>query len=676
MSQTYQQETVLVDTTTGARHAHTDANDDKPVLEVRHLKVQFPLHGDIVRKAVNDVSFTVRRGSVTCLVGESGSGKSITALSLLNLVPAPGTIVSGEVLFEGRNVLDLDDKELRALRGGDIAVIFQEPMHSLDPVIPIGKQLTEVIRSHEQVSVKEASKQALQWITRVGLPRPESILTSYPHELSGGMLQRVMIAMALSCHPKLLIADEPTTALDVTIQSRILDLLLDLKDEYGLSVLFITHDFGVVAQVADDVAVMYAGKLLEQAPVRELFSHPKHPYTAGLLKTRPVIGSKARRLYSLHDQFPAPEDLTDGTWEHDDWQQIMDDYRARHAAQAARRDVLIVSESARHNQSASVQSHGSLDARAAADNAPLLQVKHLERYFTSSSGLFGRHRNVVKGVDDVSLTINAGETVGLVGESGSGKTTFGQTILRLQGKTSGEVKFKGRDLFSIPNRELRPIRSQLQYIFQDPYSSLNPRLTIGQSIGNPLLEHGLATRANVRERVSNVLRLCGLDGDILDRYPYQFSGGQRQRIVIARAMALKPDFVVADEPVASLDVSIQAQIINLFSDLKESEHTAFLFISHDLSVVEHLCDRIVIMYLGTVVETGSREELFNHPIHPYTQELLAAMPVADPTQRRPRRGRAEETDLYARRPYAKAIREGHRPPLEQVNADHWVRRVQ
>ena len=672
------------------------------LLEVRNLKVQFPLDGGRIRKAVNDVSFAVERGSVTCLVGESGSGKSVTALSIIDLVPRPGTITGGEVLFEGHDVLSMKRKDLERLRGSDISIIFQEPMHAMDPVRRIGDQIVETILVHSPadhpVDKREAWKQARAWIERVELADPDKILDSYPHELSGGMLQRVMIAIALCCHPKLLIADEPTTALDVTIQAQILDLLMSLKDEYGLSVLFITHDFGVVAQIADKVAVMYAGRLLETGDVYDVFDHPAHPYTAGLLKTRPVIGRRVKRLYSLHDQFPDPDELTDGSWSEDNWDRIMADYQSRHEQAIEQRDEVKsewehetreaeeAQEQTRQAAPETVRADAapnrtspSSGAQAPGDETPLLEVRHLKKYFTTKRGVFSSKTDVVKGVNDVSLTIHAGEAVGLVGESGSGKTTFGQTVLRLQGKTGGEVLFKGHDLFKLPQRELRTIRPQMQYIFQDPYSALNPRMTIGRAIGEPLLEHRLATKTDVNDRVAQILEICGMDAGAMDRYPHEFSGGQRQRIVIARAMALKPDLVVADEPVASLDVSIQAQIINLFSDLQEIERTAFLFISHDLSVVEHLCERIVIMYLGAVVETGSRDEIFSHPIHPYTKELLAAVPVADPHLRRSAgegdgvgSGAQTGASLYERRPYAKAIVDGTMPPLREVNADHWV----
>ncbi|KAB7790236.1 dipeptide ABC transporter ATP-binding protein [Bifidobacterium leontopitheci] len=634
-----------------------------------------------VVKAVDGVTFDIPRGKVTCIVGESGSGKSVTAMSMINLIDRPGRIESGSILFEGRDVLTMDRKSLQRLRGEGISMIFQEPMHSLNPVFTIGKQIVETIMTHRDVSKKEAWKQSVSWLERVGLPNPERIMDMYPHELSGGMVQRAMIAIALSCEPKLLIADEPTTALDVTIQAQIIDLLLSLKAQMGLTILFITHDFGVVAEVADEVVVMYEGHIMEQGDVTEIFDHPTHPYTKALLATRPVIGRRQRRLPTVRDIAPEFSDLSDGTYfskrfGFDEAGAAVDSAASGDVRNAASGQQLNGSRTAAADAFAAfAEPLPQLASRDAGDpSAPLLEVRHLKKYFTSKSGLFGRKTSVVRGVNDVSLTIQSGETVGLVGESGSGKTTLGQTILRLQGKTDGDVRFRGRDVFAMPAKQLRALRPEMQYIFQDPYSSLNPRLPVIDAIGEPMLEHGLATKDDVRDHVTQVLEICGLNADALDRYPHEFSGGQRQRIGIARAMALRPDFVVADEPVASLDVSIQAQIINLFSDLQEIRKTAFLFISHDLSVVEHLCERIVIMYLGVVVETGSRDELFNNPLHPYTKELLDAIPVPNPRLRRTITAstRIPDGDPAAHRPYAAAIREGKVPELHQVNEHHWV----
>lgn len=622
----------------------------EPLLRVRDLRVEFPLAGGEVRHAVNDVSFDVPHGSVTCLVGESGSGKSVTAMSTINLVDEPGRVVSGSVNFDGQDVLSLKHKDLERLRGEGISMIFQEPMHSLNPVLRIGKQLNETIQVHSGASRESAWKQSVQWLERVGLPNPEQIMNMYPHELSGGMAQRVMIAIALCCGPKLLIADEPTTALDVTIQAQIIHLLLKLKDEIGLSILFITHDFGVVAEVADYVVVMYEGKVVEHGDVYSIFDHPQHPYTKALLETRPMIGTRRRRLPTVHDLAPQFAELSDGNP-----LAVLDDAAAFENEERGRR-----ADDLRRNPKLPVKS-----------DEPLVEVNHLKKYFVSQEGFFSRTTHVVRGVNDVSFKIYPGEAVGLVGESGSGKTTLGQTILRLQNKTSGEVRFRGQDVFGLDREALRHLRPQMQYIFQDPYSSLNPRLPIVTAIGEPMIEHGLADKTNVRERVTDVLRLCGMGADALDRYPHEFSGGQRQRIGIARAMGLEPDFVVADEPVASLDVSVQAQIINLFSDLQERRGTTFMFISHDLSVVEHLCSRLIIMYLGVIVEVGSREEIFSNPIHPYTKELLDAIPAVNPRERHALR-KSDFESFEDRRPYARAIREGQVPELRKVNEHHWV----
>lgn len=668
----------------GIRRGLRDGGD--PLLRIEDLHVSFPEKGGGVRKAVDGVTFDVPRGEVTCIVGESGSGKSVTAMSAINLIDRPGRIETGSIVFDGRDVLAMDAKSLQRLRGEGISMIFQEPMHSLNPVFTIGDQMVETILTHMDVTKKKAWSKSVAWLERVGLPNPERIMRLYPYELSGGMVQRAMIAIALSCEPKLLIADEPTTALDVTIQAQIIDLLLSLKQEMGLTILFITHDFGVVAEVADEVVVMYEGHIMEQGGVYSIFDHPTHPYTKALLATRPVIGDHRHRLATIRDIAPEFADLSDGTFFSKRYGfdiapadgGATDGTSVGHAGPAAAADAVNTMNVA---NALDGLDDVALSGRDLGDpDAPLLEVRHLKKYFPIKTGFLNQTTDVVRGVNDVSLTVNAGETVGLVGESGSGKTTLGQTLLRLQSKTDGEVRFHGRDIFALPSTELRALRPQMQYIFQDPYSSLNPRLPIIDAIGEPMIEHGLATKDDVRDKVVRMLEICGMNADALDRYPHEFSGGQRQRIGIARAMALRPDFVVADEPVASLDVSIQAQIINLFSDLKEIRRTAFLFISHDLSVVEHLCDRIVIMYLGVVVESGSREELFGNPLHPYTRELLDAIPVPDPRLRHAvasaSHSRANDDDSAAHRPYAKAIREGAVPALHQIgDADHWVAEV-
>ena len=620
------------------------------VLEIRGLNSYFFTEKGVA-PAVDGLDLDIPKGKIIGLVGESGCGKSMTAKSIMGLLKYPGRVAGGSIRFEDQDLTRLSDKELRKICGNDISMIFQEPMTSLNPVLKVGRQVRETLLVHNPTMSKtEAKQRVVEMFQRVGIPEAEKRYDCYPHELSGGLRQRVMIAMAMVCKPKLLIADEPTTALDVTIQAQIIHLLLKLKEEIGLSILFITHDFGVVAEVADYVVVMYEGKVVEHGDVYGIFDHPQHPYTKALLETRPMIGARRHRLPTVRDLVPQFSALSGGNS-----LAVLDDASAPEDGE---------------------WNHGRNDSREspialAKPDEPLVEVKHLKKYFVSQEGFFSRTTHTVRGVNDVSFEIFPGEAVGLVGESGSGKTTLGQTILRLQNKTSGEVRFRGRNIFDLDRDSLRDLRPQMQYIFQDPYSSLNPRLPIITAIGEPMLEHGLADRTNVRDRVADVLRLCGMDADALDRYPQEFSGGQRQRIGIARAMGLKPDFVVADEPVASLDVSVQAQIINLFSDLQERRGTTFMFISHDLSVVEHLCSRLMIMYLGVIVEVGSREEIFSNPIHPYTKELLDAIPAANPKGRHALR-KSDSEPFAVRRSYAHDIREGQVPELRKVNEHHWV----
>ena len=551
-----------------------------------------------------------------CLIGESGSGKSATAMSLINLIDRPGRIESGEVLFEGRDLLTLDVKQMREVRGADIGLIFQEPMHSLDPVFTVGDQLVETILAHADVPRPEAETQAIAWLKRVELPNPELIMTAYPHELSGGMLQRAMIAIALCCEPRLLIADEPTTALDVTVQAQILRLLVRLKNEIGLSVLFITHDLGVVAEIADDVLVMYDGHIVERNTVENIFDHPKHPYTKALLLTRPIIGQKLKRLPTLHEVM---REVDDGEiTQPQDWSTL--------AATVEDDSIAEVGERSRPGTDDSCQTKEH-------QGQPILHVSHLKKYYERVRGFGSRGNNVKKAVDDVSFDVYRGESVGLVGESGSGKTPIGQTVLRLNAKTDGEVLFGGEDIFSLSNAKLARMRTRMQYVFQDPYSALNPRLKIGSAIGEALLHHKLATKRDVTDKVVETLELCGMDSSCLNRYPHEFSGGQRQRIVIARAMALQPEFVVADEPVSALDVSIQAEIINLFSELQHTRDVSFLFISHDLSVVEHICSSILVVHNGRIVESGSVHDVFDHPQDEYTKSLLDSIPTSHPKYR-------------------------------------------
>lgn len=595
-----------------------EAVHDDAVISARHISTHFFMNDNSVRKAVDDVSFEVRQGRVCCLIGESGSGKSATAMSLINLVDHPGRVVQGSVIFKGQDLLSLDAKQLRKVRGAQIGMIFQEPMHSLDPVFTIGEQLIETILAHDGVSRHEAQQSALSWLERVELTDPESIMQAYPHELSGGMLQRVMIAIALSCGPQLLIADEPTTALDVTVQAQILRLLIKLKNEVGLSILLITHDLGVVAETADDVLVMYRGHIVERGLVEDIFDRPRHPYTKALLMTRPIIGQRLDRLPTVQDVM--------GKVRGEGTELQVPNRQASDIAAVA--DIAAPGDGHEKSLDGNTQHN---DASQAGSDC-ILRVRHLSKYFERAGGI-GHAGSEKKAVDDVSFDVPRGKTVGLVGESGSGKTTTGQTVLRLLPKTSGEVEFDGTDVYALSKTRLARLRPRIQYVFQDPYSALNPQLKIGAAVGEALLRHKFASKKDVMDQVVATLELCGMDSSCVNRYPHEFSGGQRQRIVIARAMALHPQLVVADEPVSALDVSIQAEIINLFADLQRKSNVSFLFISHDLSVVEHICSSILVMHNGKIVESGSTDAVFNHPEDPYTKRLLSSIPASHPRNR-------------------------------------------
>ncbi len=568
--------------------------DAQRLLEVDGLAVEFRTIDGVVR-AVDGVTWHVDKGETLAVVGESGSGKSVSALSVMRLAElGGGRLVEGAVRFRRKDgdVLDLAQAApavLREIRGNEISMIFQEPMTSLNPVLTVGEQIGEAIVLHQGRSRREARRIALEMLERVCIPEAESRLESYPHQLSGGMRQRAMIAMALACRPALLIADEPTTALDVTIQAQILDLIKLLQREIGMAVLFITHDMGVVAEMADRVVVMWRGRKVEEGPVRRIFEAPEHPYTRALLAAVPRLGSMRGKLRP--ERFPRLDEASPA--------------------------VVPVAPPA--------------EPRSA---EPLLVVEGLTTRFAIGGGLFGRPRGAVHAVEGVSFELGRGETLALVGESGCGKSTTARTILRLQEPTRGHVLFAGRDITALDRRALEPVRRRVQMIFQDPYASLNPRLPALRLVGEPLRIHGLAAGAALRDRVVALLRRVGLEPEHLRRYPHEFSGGQRQRLCIARALALEPDLIVADEPLSALDVSIQAQIVNLLIDLQEELGLSYLFVSHDLAVVERIAHRVAVMYLGRIVEIGPRAAIFEDPRHPYTRKLLAAVPVADPTRRR------------------------------------------
>jgi peptide/nickel transport system ATP-binding protein len=575
----------------------------KPVLEVRDLAVEFNVAEGVVR-AVDGVSFVVPQGRTVALVGESGSGKTVVSQAILRILPKPARLSRGEMLLydpddPGRPVdlarLDADGGEMRAIRGGRVSIIFQEPMTSLSPLHTVGDQISEALKLHREVSGSAAHDMTVEMLRMVGFPAPEATVHKYPFELSGGLRQRAMIAMALICRPALLIADEPTTALDVTIQAQILKLMRDLQGELGMAILMITHDLGVVANMADEVVVMYRGQVMERGPVDAIFRDPRHPYLKALLHAVPRFDMKpGERLVPLREIKAQPTGLLK---QKEPWPEGVD------------------------------------------DSAPLLKVEHVSKSFGQRKrGLFRRGKAVRQlAVDDLSFEIRRGECLGLVGESGCGKTTASKIVMRAVQPDSGTITFNdhGRllDVLSLEGEDLFRYRRKVQFIFQDPFSSLNPRMTVSDIVEEPLLIHGVGDRAERSERVQELMTLVGLDLRFLRRYPHSFSGGQRQRIGIARALALQPDLLICDEPVSALDVSVQAQVLNLLKDLQDELDLTYLFISHNLAVVDYVADRIAVMCAGRLVELAPRDVLFRNPVHPYTRALLAAVPQADPRAR-------------------------------------------
>jgi len=548
------------------------------------------------------------------VVGESGSGKSVTALSVLQLLPAQtASVERGEIIFSpdgetSTNLLDLPDRELRTLRGNRIGMIFQEPMTSLNPVMRVGAQVMEPLKLHRKLSHRQAKQEVLQLFEKVRLPEPEILFNRYPHQLSGGQKQRVMIAMAISCKPALLICDEPTTALDVTVQKTILELLRDLRKSENMGMIFITHDLGLVADLADRAVVMYQGNIVESGEVRELFSNPRHPYTRGLLLCRPVLHRKGERLPVVGDFLKKPDETLPGGGN-----KAKEDFPAMPEEGSARRE--------------SEKTPGTAAGVSRKNAETLIRVRNLDVWYSSGKTWLGRQKRWVKAVQDVSFDILTGETLGLVGESGCGKTTLGRALLRLNKPRGGTIEYAGTDLLAMPERELRPFRKNIQIVFQDPYSSLNPRLEVGPALAEPLKIHlPSLSRSERKERVLELLRKVDLSPEHYNRYPHEFSGGQRQRIVIARALSLNPDFVVFDESVSALDVSIQAQVLNLINDLKQEFGFTAVFISHDLSVIRYLCDRVMVMEKGRIVEMGDAETVYGNPKTEYTRTLIEAIP--------------------------------------------------
>ncbi|MBB4006822.1 ABC transporter ATP-binding protein [Allorhizobium taibaishanense] len=560
-----------------------------PVLSVRNLTTSFRM-GDSWTSVVRNMSFDVAPRETVAIVGESGSGKSVTSLSIMQLLQKNFSRIEGSIKLNGRELLTLSPEEMRRVRGNDISMIFQEPMTSLNPIFPIGKQIAEAILCHRDISRAEAKAEVIRLLEKVRIPNAKSRFDEFPHQFSGGMRQRVMIAMALATRPKLLIADEPTTALDVTIQGQILDLIKVLQEEEGMSVLFITHDMGVVAEVSDRTIVMFRGEMVEGGTTDDIFNRGQHPYTRALLSAVPKLGSM--QGHALPMRFPVIDIKTGDT---------------------------LVEE----------QEVAALDLVP----RPILEVKNLTTRFDIRSGLLGRKSGAVHAVENVSFDLRPGETLSLVGESGCGKSTTGRSITRLVEPTSGTIAVDGYNVMALDGGTLRKMRRSIQMVFQDPFASLDPRMSVGTAVMEPFLEHNLGTKAQAREKAADLLQRVGLGADMMRRYPHEFSGGQRQRVAIARSLMLDPKVIVADEAVSALDVSIKAQVCNLLLDLQESFNLAYLFISHDMAVVERVSHRVAVMYLGEIVEIGPRQAVFDNPQHPYTKKLIAAVPVPDPARR-------------------------------------------
>jgi peptide/nickel transport system ATP-binding protein len=614
----------------------------RPLLEITDLHVQFVTsHGTV--RAVEGLSYSVYPGEMVAVVGESGSGKSVSALAVMQLLPqATARIPSGSVRFDGRELLELDEEQMREIRGRDIAMIFQEPMTSLNPVLKIGLQITEPLTIHLGMSEEEASKRAVELLTLVGITDPESRLRQYPHELSGGMRQRVMIAIGLACNPKLLIADEPTTALDVTIQAQILELMKDLSRRLGVAVIIITHNLGIVARYADRVNVMYAARLAESGTAERVFGRPLHPYARGLLSAVPRLDrGRSVKLATIEGVPPNLLDPPSGCRFRPRCRFAIDKcLQSPPLAEAEPKHFVACHRVAEIEALDPIATLGSVEHKGPLNGAgqtadPILDIRGATKFFSVWAG-FGRAAKVVRAVNDVWIDIPRGETLGLVGESGCGKSTLGRLVLRLEEPTSGEIRFEGADLAPLKRAEMTAVRKKMQVIFQDPYSSLNPRMTVGQIIAEPIRVHDILPKAKIPDRVSELLNLVGLFPYMALRYPHELSGGQRQRVGIARALAVDPRVIVCDEAVSALDVSIQGQVINLLEDLQQKLGLTFLFIAHDLAVVRHISTKVAVMYLGRIVEYAVAGELFANPKHPYTQALLAAAPVPDPVIERTR----------------------------------------
>ena len=607
---------------------------DKPVLQINNLTTSVG-HGDDRVTPVSNVSLQIRQGETFALLGESGCGKSMTALSIMRLLPPSGEITGGDVMLEQSHLLDLSERAMRAERGGRVGMIFQEPMTSLNPVMSVGKQIGEAVKLHDVDNSKRVMERVEELLSDVGIPDPGRRMHEYPHQLSGGMKQRIMIAMALAGRPRLLIADEPTTALDVTIQAQVLQLMKELQQQTGMAILLITHDLGVVAEVADRVGIMYAGEIVETADVANFFSQPRHPYSQRLFEALPTPQKRNRPLQAIEGQVPPLNVVFSGC-------RFVD--RCPYAKALCREEI----PQWRGEQNSGYRCHfedaGSdvvavAEPEAAEDpthtetTQTLLDVTDLKVWFPIRKGVFHRTVGHVRAVDGVDLKLSTGKTLALVGESGCGKTTAGKGILQLIRPTAGSVMFNGEELTELKGKTLRKRRADIQLIFQDPASSMNPRMTVEEIIAEGLVVQGIG-REQRQPRIAAILDQVGLSGDALGRYPHEFSGGQRQRIAIARALILEPQLIICDEPTSALDVSVQAQFLNLLKKLQRQRQISYLFITHNLAVVSYLADEVAVMYLGRIVEQGSVEQILEQPLHPYTQALLSAVPVPDPDAKR------------------------------------------
>ena len=601
----------------------------RTLLKVENLKTYFNVGIDKIARAVDGVSFDIEEGKTLAIVGESGCGKTQTAFSIIRLIASNGFHPSGKIQFNNKNLSELSELEMQSIRGNDISMIFQEPMTSLNPLYRIGNQLEEPLSQHRKIVKGPARKLAIELLDQVGIPDPHKRVDCFPHELSGGMKQRVMIAMALACKPKLLIADEPTTALDVTIQAQVLKLMSDLQKETGMAILLITHDMGIVNQIADDICIMYAGRVAEKGSRDSILKYMAHPYTRHLMDSIPKINDTGYLLNTIPGMVPGATDYGVGCLFAERCSQVMDICKKvdspEHLIKSNHSAFCHLYEDGKLTNAFTKPNRIKSPKRLIKDES-ILSIKALRTWFPVRKGVFLRTTNYVKAVDNVDLEIQKGATLALVGESGCGKTTLGESILRLTRESRGEVFFNGLNLMSLNNTELKKIRNQIQIVFQDPMGSLSPRMTVETIVGEGLKEHHKnINEGDLRKKIEHVLNEVGLPKTILDRYPHEFSGGQRQRIAIARALILEPSFLVLDEPTSALDVSVQAQVLNLFKELQAKRNLTYLFITHNLNVVRYMADKVAIMYLGKIVEYGSTIEIFQDPKHPYTKTLLAAI---------------------------------------------------